>query len=559
MVAGRDLRVYHLDVSPDHHLILFFFSASLTLVEMSSSARAPPATNPLRRRMHLLERAASRSFTTAESSTRNGDVEDDDDEFELGSAGEGDNAQSPPTSFEGGYDDEEAAETVAHHEEDAREEDEEDEASDGGEDHYHDTPAPHPWYKPSVPVLLALAPPIGNWLTGGDHVKDLLLLLLLVFYLHQIVEVPWSLYHAARPRRPPAPRDTNPDPVHIPALRARRAARAQSALRTLELGLLLLCLITPLLGVALLRSLASLSSSSSSGAKPAAPVPISWFSTALFGLLTALRPLRELVSRIVSRTSTLHSQVHAHPARSSSSPRDKNDGAESTQAQLAALRAQVARLELVVAQLAAPEREDALYAYVEDALAPLEKGVRRVERRVGRLRAGRKELEGASQSHSSASSSKNKSKTIFVPAQPQFPHTTAFALVSSWFGGSPAQPAPPSHTTYVPPPLSPTNTNGNGAGKRRALDSIPEEEGVDVPLHVLPHPRHTHPAHTHAHARARTRAPADVDAGVGGILFPLLRAWLAACVALAVYPLYVVLKPVRGVARVVGAGLGVGR
>ncbi|KAJ7795317.1 hypothetical protein B0H14DRAFT_107193 [Mycena olivaceomarginata] len=200
--------------------------------------------------MHLLERAVSRSFTTAEWNTRNGDVEDGDDEFELGSAGEGegDNAQPPPTSFEAGYDDDDAgsgAETAARHEED-EDEDEED---------YHDTPAPHPWYKPSVPVLLALAPPIGNWLTGGDHLKDLLLLLL-VFYFHQIVEVPWSLYHAARPRRPPAPRDTKPDPVHIPALRARRAARAQSALRTLDLGLLLLCLITPLLNVALLRSLA---------------------------------------------------------------------------------------------------------------------------------------------------------------------------------------------------------------------------------------------------------------------------------------------------------------
>jgi hypothetical protein len=120
-----------------------------------------------------------RSFTTAESST--------DDEFELGSEGEGDNAQSPPTSFEGWYEDEEAAETVSHHEEGAREEEDEDEDSDGGEEHYHDTPAPHAWYKPSFPVLLALAPPIGNWLTGGDHVKDLLLLLL-VFYLHQIVE-----------------------------------------------------------------------------------------------------------------------------------------------------------------------------------------------------------------------------------------------------------------------------------------------------------------------------------------------------------------------------------
>ncbi|KAJ7795327.1 hypothetical protein B0H14DRAFT_3496065 [Mycena olivaceomarginata] len=298
------------------------------------------------------------------------------------------------------------------------------------------------------------------------------------------------------PRRPPAP-PSHPhrDPAHISALRARRAARAQSSLRTLELGLLLLCLITPFLGVALLRSLASLSSpSSSSGAKPAAPVPISWFSTALFRLLTALRPLRELVSRIVSRTSTLHSQVHAHSARSSSS-RDKNGDAESTQAQLAALRAQLARLELAVAQLAAPDREDALYAYVEDALAPLEKGVRRVEKRVGRLRAGRKELE-ASPNGIADGSSKSKSKTVFVPASPasSSPTRSAFALVTSWFTPPPSARAR-AHTAapvYVPPPLSPT-ANDNGAGKRRALDSIPEEEGVDGALHVLPHPHHTPP------------------------------------------------------------------
>ncbi|KAJ7318358.1 hypothetical protein DFH08DRAFT_1086595 [Mycena albidolilacea] len=327
--------------------------AGATRVELAPAPDAPP-----------------RAFTTAESSTRNGDVEDDEDEFELGSEDEGDNAQSPPTSLEAEYDDEEAgsgAETAARHEGDGREEEDEEKEGEDEED-YHDTPAPHAWYKPSVPVLLALAPPIGNWLTRGDHVKDLLLLLLLVFYLHQIVEVPWFS------TTPPAPRDASPIP--IPALRARCAARAQSALRTLDLGLLLLCLITPLLG-------------------PAAPVPISWFSTALFDLTTALRPLRELVSRVVSRTSTLHSQVHAHSPRSSSS-RDKNADAESTQAQLAALRAQVAHLELAVAQLAAPDWEDALYAYVEEALAPLEKGVRRVERRVGRLRAGRKELEGVS-------------------------------------------------------------------------------------------------------------------------------------------------------------------
>jgi hypothetical protein len=64
--------------------------------------------------MHLLRHVVSCSFT-AESST------DDEDEFELGSEGEGDSAQSPPTSFEAEYDDKEVrsgAKTAKHHEED---------------------------------------------------------------------------------------------------------------------------------------------------------------------------------------------------------------------------------------------------------------------------------------------------------------------------------------------------------------------------------------------------------------------------------------------------------
>ncbi|KAJ7937687.1 hypothetical protein B0H13DRAFT_2302517 [Mycena leptocephala] len=109
-------------------------------------------------------------------------------------------------------------------------------------------PAARPWYQPSLPVLLALAPPIGNWLTGGDHLKDLLLLLLLVFYVHQLIEVPWGLYHAARPRRTPSPRVAGAPPLS--------AAGAKSELRTIELLLLLVCLLAPVLGVVLLRSLA---------------------------------------------------------------------------------------------------------------------------------------------------------------------------------------------------------------------------------------------------------------------------------------------------------------
>jgi hypothetical protein len=37
-------------------------------------------------------------------------------------------------------------------------------------------------------MIIALVSPVGNWLTGSDHVKHLFLLLLLIFYLHQLVE-----------------------------------------------------------------------------------------------------------------------------------------------------------------------------------------------------------------------------------------------------------------------------------------------------------------------------------------------------------------------------------
>jgi hypothetical protein len=36
-------------------------------------------------------------------------------------------------------------------------------------------------------IFIALISPLGNWITGGDHVRDLLLIALLVFYLHQLI------------------------------------------------------------------------------------------------------------------------------------------------------------------------------------------------------------------------------------------------------------------------------------------------------------------------------------------------------------------------------------
>lgn len=52
------------------------------------------------------------------------------------------------------------------------------------------------WYEFDLSVVLALLSPIANWLTGSDYIKNILLLLLLVFYLHQIIEGGSPLSHS---------------------------------------------------------------------------------------------------------------------------------------------------------------------------------------------------------------------------------------------------------------------------------------------------------------------------------------------------------------------------
>ncbi|KAJ7127316.1 hypothetical protein C8R43DRAFT_700678 [Mycena crocata] len=549
-----------------------------------SSSRV--SATPLRRRMGILERA-SRSFTTADSSTRNGDAEDSGDEMLP--------LPSPPTSFEYAYnDDEEEAEEEGEEQEhiDVSVEEEgvagapapflqeqgpEDRHEDEGGESEHQARA---WYQPSLPVLLALAPPIGNWLTGGDHLKDLLLLLLLVFYLHQLVEVPWSLYHAARPRSPPrnaAPPTSDPDLTNATVSRE----RARSELRALELLLLCLCLAAPLLGVWLLRSLASFTSSSAPGAPP---TPISWFSSTLFGLLTALRPLRELVARVAGRTSTLHTRVHAVPPPT---PRKSPSGAQTGNgtadhadadptAQLASLRAHLTHLEALLV-----ERD----AYVGE----LERDVRRIERRVGKLRAARKEQKEQvmllGMAHVDEQGAiEGSSKTIFVPA----PARGRPALLE-WLVGASASAA----NSVVTPAAIVVPPAKMHRERQRSLDSIPEEGEFDerererergnvrsqrsgsgsgsgsgkatsvrassssssahhqqtkyaYATHYQAQPR-VH-SQTYPHAHAQILHP---DADAATLVLRMLREWAAAgvrvLVMLVLWPVWVALWPVRGV------------
>ena len=44
------------------------------------------------------------------------------------------------------------------------------------------------WFGYDLSIIIAIISPIGNMLTGGDHVTNILTLLLLAYYLQQLVE-----------------------------------------------------------------------------------------------------------------------------------------------------------------------------------------------------------------------------------------------------------------------------------------------------------------------------------------------------------------------------------
>ncbi|KLO17772.1 hypothetical protein SCHPADRAFT_994110 [Schizopora paradoxa] len=136
------------------------------------------------------------------------------------------------------------------------------------------------WLGVDISLIIALASPIGSLLTGSDHFKNVILILLLIYYLHQLVEVPWSLYRMSIPRHAVGNSDT------------------LAELRTLEVFYLALTVLSPFLGSTLLRYVAK----AVTGKKES----LSWFSTSLFILATGIRPWTHVVERLKNRSEALN-------------------------------------------------------------------------------------------------------------------------------------------------------------------------------------------------------------------------------------------------------------
>ncbi|KAL0068230.1 hypothetical protein AAF712_004615 [Marasmius tenuissimus] len=219
----------------------------------------------------------------------------------------------------------------------------------------------------------ALVSPIGNWLTGGDHVKNVVLVLLLLFYLHQIIEVPWSLYHKARPRdRPPHIRS-----IHTSA-EDRYRELASTELRKIEFFLLTLATFSPFLGAYLIQliTISVLGENS-----------FSWFSISLFVLATGVRPWSHVVQRIAGRVTDLHDIVH-YPAHHPTSNGDFRTELEDLRKQFQQLNSSITQLQNKSASSA-----QEMYDYVDDALDVVEKSMKRQEKKCEKQEGKYQELE----------------------------------------------------------------------------------------------------------------------------------------------------------------------
>ncbi|KAJ9063375.1 hypothetical protein DSO57_1000702 [Entomophthora muscae] len=158
------------------------------------------------------------------------------------------------------------------------------------------------------PILLAVLPPTLSFFFGMDDFwSDTFLLLLVLYYMYSLIQVPWDLYQASRQRRVVNPIDTLAFQTDEgPEAAAVEAARYEAAvqLRRQEMFAFLLVLCSPLIGgwiFILARSRLQ-----------ALNAFISDFNILLFVLAAEIRPLSHLGELLQGRAGELQDRVH-HP------------------------------------------------------------------------------------------------------------------------------------------------------------------------------------------------------------------------------------------------------
>ncbi|PFH48835.1 hypothetical protein AMATHDRAFT_64510 [Amanita thiersii Skay4041] len=324
------------------------------------------------------------------------------------------------------------------------------------------------WYEFDLAVVVALVSPVGHWLTGGDHIKNLFLVVLLIYYLHQIIEVPWTLYQRARQQRP-LPY------LAAPTVEEKYQQIAASELRKLELFFLSLTALSPFFGAMFLRY---------ATAATIGPQAISWFNTGLFVLATGMRPWAHVVERLKQRTTDLHDVIN-HPALATSSstmPKDLIERVEDLTMEVSRLEKRLKKTDTKMTELI-----EGVYDYVDEVVDRVDKVVRKHEKKHERHDVRVKDMEDAF-THFKQGQSRQKSSLgfrllpmsllrYFIPAWLYSPsYRSIIAAVYSPV-------IPPSESSKSSPSQSKSTSLSSVAPQ---LDALQEEEIRQYPLLAQP-------------------------------------------------------------------------
>ncbi|ORY88903.1 hypothetical protein BCR35DRAFT_208464 [Leucosporidium creatinivorum] len=153
-----------------------------------------------------------------------------------------------------------------------------------------------------LPLILVALPPLGAIIHGrAENWSDALILLLVCWYLYQLVKVPWDLYYASHGRV--VLHTAEPSEGYDPALLAQRQ-HSISVLRRVELVSLASTFVTPAAGSLLLHYVRNLLSDPDRY--------INGFVIGLFIMATAVKPLLHF-SKLVKNYSLFHQEQVWYP------------------------------------------------------------------------------------------------------------------------------------------------------------------------------------------------------------------------------------------------------
>ncbi|GAA5939698.1 uncharacterized protein JCM15063_005263 [Sporobolomyces koalae] len=169
---------------------------------------------------------------------------------------------------------------------------------------HHEAEQTNAWHH--LPLALVALPPLLSIIHGrAENWSDAILLLLVAFYLYQLVKVPWEMYYASHTRVTLPQSVTGESSVDSDPLAKRERDASAAALRRNEMVALLATAVVPAVGAYLLNYVRTLLSDPDRYINPTL--------INMFAIATTVKPFLHFVS-LLKHQSLYHQEVVHYPS-----------------------------------------------------------------------------------------------------------------------------------------------------------------------------------------------------------------------------------------------------